>query len=95
MKETENVSKNVPQFVHVRKLLYSAISPHIRMTFAFKNLTDGSIHYVEDDRTPLAQYQRDPRYEKLYEEAHIEVICGNLYLLLSKYECIFTDSQPL
>ena len=49
------------------------MSPDVLMTFAFRNKSDGSIVTVTEDSTPLRKFQRDPEYEKLYEEAHIEV----------------------
>ena len=49
------------------------MSPEVKMTFAFLNKSDGTITTVAADSTPLTQFQRDPNYQKLYEEAHIEV----------------------
>lgn len=74
LKAEENVQKNVPQFLHLRNIMYRDACPDVKLTFAFKDLTDGSIILVNNDKTPLTQFQRDPRYEKLYEEAHVEVI---------------------
>ena len=44
------------------------------MTFAFRKKSDGSITVVTDESTPLNKFQRNPEYQKLYEEAHIEVL---------------------
>ena len=74
LKAQENNHKKTPGFLHVRKQIYKDLSPDVKMSFAFKKKTDGSIVYVKDDITPLKKYQRDPEYEKLYEEAHVEVI---------------------
>ena len=73
MKEQENIKKKVPQFVQVRKNIYKEISPDIHMTFAYLNIDDASIVHVNEEYTPLRDYQRNPTYQKLYEEAHIEV----------------------
>ena len=74
LREAENISKRIPQFVHVRRQVYKQICPNIKMTFVFKDKTNGMVHYVEDDQTPLTNYQRDPKFQKLYEEAHIQVL---------------------
>ena len=74
MKKAENVKKKIPQFYQVRKNVYKDLCPDVKMSFAFLNIQDGSIIHVKEDHTPLNRYQRDPKYKKLYEEAHIEVI---------------------
>lgn len=73
LKESEGVKKKIPQFMQIRNTFYSDYCPKIRMSFAFLNKEDNSIIHVKGDRTPLNQYQRDPQYKKLYEEAHVEV----------------------
>lgn len=55
------------------------------MTFAFLNEEDGSIIKVDSDHTPLIEFQRDPRFKKLYEQAHIEVITYTRKLLRALY----------
>ena len=57
----------------VRKNIYKDMCPDVKMTFAFMKKSDGSVITVEADSTPLTQFQRDPNYQKLYEEAHIQV----------------------
>lgn len=74
LKAAQNVTKKIPQFLQARKNLYKEYCPEIKMNFAFKNKNDGSIFYIDADHTPLLQYERDPNYQKLFEEAHIEVI---------------------
>ena len=85
LKENEGVKKNVPQFVHKKRILYKNICPDVKMSFAFLNKADGTIHHVHEDHTPLTQFQRDPQYQKLYEEAHIEVIIKKKF----RAKCIF------
>ena len=43
------------------------------MSFAFMNKADGNVVHVQSEETPLTRYQRDPHYQKLYEEAHVQV----------------------
>ena len=75
LKEAENVTKGVPQFVHMRRLMYKdqTICPEVKMSFVFMNKNDGTIHYIQEGQTPLKNFQRDTRFIKMYEEAHIEV----------------------
>ena len=73
LKTEENIAKNIPQFVHVRRQVQKEICPNVLMSFAFMNKNDGSMIYIRDDHTPLNKYQRDPRFKKIYEEAHIQV----------------------
>lgn len=74
LKRMEEVKRKIPQFLQVRKNIHKDISPNIKMTFAFLNKNDKSIIHVNSDHTPVKEYQQNPMYEKLYEEAHIEVI---------------------
>ena len=70
----EGVTRKIPQFNQMRKIMFKDICPDIKMTFAFMRKADQSIIYVKGEHAPLAQYEQDPQYQKLYEEAHIEVI---------------------
>ena len=74
MKAAENVQKKIPQFIHMRNVMNKNICPEVKMSFVFLNKNDGTLHHVQDDQTPLTKFQRDPRFKKMYEEAHIEVI---------------------
>lgn len=73
-RKKESIHRKIPQFVQVRRNLYKEIAPKIKMSFAFLNKENGTIVKVAEDHTPLSKFQRDPHYQKLYEEAHIEVI---------------------
>ena len=75
-KKREGIRKSTPQFLHMRKLIYKDTSPEVKMSFSFLKKSDGSIHHITEGHTPLSQYERDPQYQKLYEEAHIKV---NIY----------------
>ena len=74
LRASEGINRKIPQFLQVRKNMYTDICPQVHMSFAFLNKNDGSIIHVDANQTPLRQYERDPLYQKLYEEAHIEVI---------------------
>ena len=74
MKRQENINKKIPQFLQIRKNIYKSICPDIKMNFAYLNNTDNSIIHVDVDHTPVKEFERNPQYQKLYEEAHIQVI---------------------
>ena len=73
LKQRDNVKKKIPQFLQIRKNTYNHLCPDVHMTFAFLDKTDNSIIKVNVDRTPVKEFERNPRYQKLYEEAHIKV----------------------
>ena len=74
LKQHEDVKRKIPQFLQTRKNLYKDYCPDIKMNFIFLNKNDQSITHVDVDRTPLKDYDRNPQFQKLYEEAHVEVI---------------------
>ena len=78
LKSNENINKKIPQFIQTRKVTYQEICPDVKMSFAFFNKSNNSIVHVQADHTPISQYQGDPNFQKLYEEAHIEVR-NNIY----------------
>lgn len=73
LKALEGIRKQVPQYINQRRVIYKEVSPEVKMSFVFKDKTDGSIIHVAQGQTPLNEYERDPKYQKLYEVAHIEV----------------------
>ena len=73
LRKTEHITRKVPQFPQIRNTIKKQMCPEIKISFAFLDKEDGSIIHVSDVNTPLKQFQRNPRYEKLYEEANIEV----------------------
>ena len=79
LKNTEGIKKKIPQFIQVRKNIYKDLCPDVKMIFVFLNKTDNTIIRVEEDKTPLNEYERDPKYQKLYEEARIEVNIDGYY----------------
>ena len=72
-KFNEGVKSKIPQFLQIRKNIHRNICPDIRMNFVFLNKTDNSLVRVNVDHTPVKEYERNPQYQKLYEEAHIQV----------------------
>ena len=73
LKKKDNIRKKIPQLLQVRKNIYQDISPVVKMCFAFLNKEDGTIIKINSEQTPLNEFQRNPKYQKLYEEGHIEV----------------------
>ena len=73
-KARDDVSKNIPGFIHLRRKLYkdSSLSPKIYMKFVFLNKTTNAIETVHCERSPSRQYSK-ANYIKLYEEAHVKV----------------------
>ena len=65
--------KKIPQFHQIRKNFYGDNCPPIKMSFSFLNKEDQSITRVNVDHTPMKEFERNPTYQKLFEEAHIEV----------------------
>ena len=86
LKVAEGITRKIPQFNQIRKTMYKDFCPPISMTFVFLNKADGSIISVHEDHTPLARFQRDPQYQKLYEEAHIQVI--HIHIIMSNSQGI-------
>ena len=73
LKEAQGIKRKIPQFQQIRKTMYKDYCPDVKMSFTFLNTEDNSIIKVSEDHTPLKEYKRDPKYHKLYEEAHVEV----------------------
>lgn len=72
-KEVEAISRKTPLFPNQRKKMIQQLCPDIHMEFGFLNVTTGIIHQVSCESTPCKDYERNPEYIKLYEEAHIKV----------------------
>lgn len=85
LKEAEGVKRKIPQFQQVRKNIYKDLCPDVKMRFAFLNKNDNTVIIVEDDKTPMNKYQRNPQYQKLYEEARIEVNFNVFNQFLTSY----------
>ena len=73
LKHQENNSRKIPQFLQVRKNIYTDNCPKVTMTFAYLNKNDQSIIHVNVDQTPINDFDRNPQFQKLYEEAHVDV----------------------
>ena len=73
-KGNQHITRKTPMFTQQRRKLYLQYCPDVKMKFAFKNKNTGVVQIVESSSTPSNQYQRNPDYIKIYEEAHVEVI---------------------
>ena len=72
-KQAEAIARKTPLFQNQRKRMSQQLCPDIHMEFGFLNVTTGVIHKISALSTPIKQYERNPEYIKLYEEAHIKV----------------------
>lgn len=72
-KQEEGVTRKTPLFQNQRKFLDNRLCPDIHMEFTFLNIITGVVVKINSTTTPLKDYQRNPDYIKLYEEAHIQV----------------------
>ena len=73
-KQQEEITKKTPLFQNQRKRLDRDLCPDINMEFSYLNIATGVVTKVNSQSTPVKEYERDPQYIKLYEEAHIQVI---------------------
>lgn len=73
-KINEGVTKNVPQFVHLRRLLYNNNVPDVKLEVAYLKKETGEIIVLDDlEKTPRSRYPAN-EYVKLYEIASVKVI---------------------
>ena len=90
LKKREGMLKKTPKFIQQRRKLYRKYCPKVRMEFAFKKKSDGSITKVKSESAPLKQLQHNPEYIKLYEMASIKVInCLFFYIYINIYIYIY------
>ena len=72
LKEQQNIKRNVPQFEHLRKILYKNNTPTIYMEVAYKNNETGEIITLQNiEKIPAKQYTKD-KFTKLYEQASVK-----------------------
>lgn len=69
----EGQVKDIPGFIRQRRKLHKEYCPTVEMEFGFRKKTDGSIHKVYTETSPLKQFQNNPDYTKLYEISTIKV----------------------
>lgn len=72
-KQQEVGKKKTPEFQNQRKKLITQLCPPIHMEFGYLNVRTGAILKVESQTAPSKEYERNPDYIKLYEEAHVKV----------------------
>ena len=69
---SENISKKIPQFNHIRRTLHKEHVPPISLEIGYRNKESSEITVVNDTVTPRSRFQPDV-YEKIYEIASIKV----------------------
>ena len=72
-KEEESIRRKTPLFQNQRKKLSKELCPEVHMEFGFLNVSTGVTHKVSSHSTPCKEFDRNPEFIKLYEEAHIKV----------------------
>ena len=72
-RQNQNISRKIPSYIHQRRKLYKALCPNVDMMYTYRNVADGSITKINTTTAPVATYETDRNYEKLYEEAHVQV----------------------
>ena len=78
-KNSEGVRKNVPQFVHLRRLLYDKKVPEVSMDVSYLNKSSGEIVVLHDQKDiPRSRFPAN-KFTKLYEIAKVKVsVCFSL-----------------
>ena len=74
-----NVKKDVPGFIHLRRGLYEDMCPEVHMKYAYLKKSTQEIQVIYVDKCPSRDFPRR-HYTKLFEEAHIKVQ-KHLYLI--------------
>ena len=64
----------VPKFIQQRRKLYRDYCPEVKMQFCYRNKSNGTIFTHDGLTAPVKMYQKDSKYEKLYEVAYVQVI---------------------
>ena len=93
----EGITKKTPLFQNQRKKLVSQLCPDISMQFGYLNLATGEVENVSSHITPIKDYERNPQYVKLYEEAHIQVINSfavSMYSVRWYHKYVFSALVP-
>lgn len=73
VKTRDNILRKTPGFTQERRKLHEDRCPKIHMKFGFKHKQTGAIETVDSQSAPMKQFQRNPDYVKVFEEAYIEV----------------------
>ena len=71
-KRRQNIRKNVPQFVHIRRRINEKNSPPITLKIAYEEKETGQVITINSKTTPTLQYPRST-HTKLHEIAFVEV----------------------
>lgn len=74
-KDEEGIAKNVPQFVHLRRLLYNKNVPEVKMDVSYLNKETGESLLLEDlEKMPRASEYPPTKFIKQFEVATVKVI---------------------
>lgn len=72
-KQREGVMTNIPQLVHLRRVLSDKNVPPVSLEFSYTNKTTGEVHNLEDiQSTPTSQFPPN-HFVKNYEIASVKV----------------------
>ena len=72
LKKDENITKKVPQFDHLRRLLNNETVPEIAMEVAYKNKETEEVTVLKNlEKLPVSKYPPD-KFTKLYEQASVK-----------------------
>ena len=65
--------KKVPLFTQQRRKLLNDNCPDVKLEHWYKNKSNGEVFSVKGSVAPVKNYERNPKYEKLFDTAHVEV----------------------
>ena len=72
-KERQDVVKNIPQFVHLRRKLYREMCPPVQLEIQYLKKSTNETINVNCQTTPVKLYSSNPDYIKQCEIASIKV----------------------
>ena len=71
-KQSQNISKKTPSFVHIRRKMNLNYVPPITLELAYQDKRTGEFSVVEESITPRARFPPH-EYTKVWEIAHVQV----------------------
>ena len=81
------VTRKIPQFVHIRRMMAKKLLPKINHSVAYRHEGSQVVHEVQDDDDEEEKIYKTASYTKLYETASVKVNIIPIYL-----EYSLTDS---
>ena len=73
LRDRDNVTKKTAGFAQQKKNLYSMKCPKIKVKFGYKNKSTGIVEAVECGTESIKNFEKNPDYVKVFEEAHVQV----------------------